>query len=247
MPRASSTCPRPDSDAPLVSAPTTLLYCFQPASLSYSAGAVEGECEKGCSSMAGPWLTFVIIAALALLIPLAVLIGQRTPGGPIVVASGGALLAFAGYWVMIGILSASPVDEQRPPDLLPSSLVLTAGIVLLVAAWTLALADAAQGRRWGWVALLSLGFYANVAAAYWLGSSSFLSCLLAGPQSFCPPYNHFTAMLIIAGSFVGPGVALTYALRAPTAGKRTLPDGLSVSPLGATDADAIDQIEIERL
>ncbi|HET9110207.1 MAG TPA: hypothetical protein VFN78_05220 [Ktedonobacterales bacterium] len=194
--------------------------------------------------MAGLWLPIVIIAGLALTIPLAILIGQRTPGGPITVASGGALLAFAGYWVRIVILAMPPVDEQHPPDLFPVTLVLTAGIVLLVAAWTLALADAAQGRRWGWVALLSLGFYANVAAIYGLFGTFVITCMFAASQPYCSSNSRFIEMLVLVGSFVGPAATLVYALRAPTAGKRTLPDGLSVSPLGSADADAI---EIERL
>ena len=208
---------------------------------------MEGESEKGCGSMTGSWLPIVIIAALALTIPIAILIGQRAPGGPITVASGGALLAFAGYWVQVIILVTSPAAAQQPPDLVPSSLTLTGGIVLLVAAWTLAFADAAQARRWGWAALLSLGFYATVAAIYGLFGTFVNMCMFPSSQPYCPSNDRFIEMLVLVGCFVGPGVTLAYALRAPTAGKRTLPDGLSVSPLGATDADAIDAVEIERL
>jgi hypothetical protein len=101
-----------------------------------------------------PSLDQLLIAAFCFVIPIAIVLGHRWLGGPVVVCSGTAFGIFAIFWLFAGSDPAANADI----------LVCFAGALLLLAAWVLALNAATQARRWGWVALLTAATYLSVIA-----------------------------------------------------------------------------------
>lgn len=179
-----------------------------------------------------------IIIALALLIPLSVVIGQWARGGPVTVACIGAALGFALFWVILST-SYSLTPPSFEASLFATLLGYVGGALLTLAAWALALADAIRARRWGWLAAVWLAVYVTIAATYSIFATPIVSCAFSTYPNNCAPQSRIFFWLIAAGSFVGPAVLLTYALRHAT---RAQPDGLSVSPL-----DGADTVRVEPL
>jgi hypothetical protein len=96
-----------------------------------------------------------------------------------------------------------------------SLLTFFAGGMLLLAAWTLALNDAAQARRYWWVALLTFAGFVSVTAFLFSLSPSNL-CLYGQPPEgrllySCAGPDRVALALLIAGYLAGPAVALIYA------------------------------------
>src|SRR5258707_9753593 len=188
---------------------------------------------------------------LSLGIPAAILAGHRHPAGPIVVSSGGACVAFAIFWLVLGGIYA--LFGPPSPRTFVSPLVLLGGVLLLLAAWSLALGAAAQARRYRWFALLSVAGSLSIAVVFI--SMARRDLCLSGPP---PTTNAFafgctapnpTAQLLVAGGYLaGPAAATIYSLRGRGARTGALPEGLSVSPLGAvTDADDEPEVWTDRL
>lgn len=167
---------------------------------------------------------------LALIVPLVIILGERARGGPVTVASIGAALGFAIFW----LITANTLPQNLTANLFASLIGYIGGVLLTLTAWALALADTRRTRRWGWLAAVWLAFYANIAATYFILTSDVASCAYASDLPYCPSQSRILLWLVVAGCFVGPGVMLAYALRHAT---RAKPDGLSVSPLD--DADTV--------
>ena len=196
-------------------------------------------------------LLIALPGLLSLVIPAAILAGHRHPAGPIVVSSGGACAAFAIFWLVLGGIYAL----YGPPSsrTFVSPLVLLGGVLLLLAAWSLALGAAAQARRYRWFALLSVAGSISVAVVFISVARPNL-CLfgtLSTTNAFafgCTASNPTAQLLVAGGYLAGPAAAIVYSLRGRGAGTEALPEGLSVSPLGAmTDADGEPEVWTERL
>lgn len=186
------------------------------------------------------WQPVVLIGSLALVIPLVIILGQRLRGGPTAVASGGALLGIAAVWLLLRT-AYTPTGLNGWAVLL-TIIGLAGGILLLVAGWTLALADAAQSQRWGWLAVLCFTMFLNVAAMYNTYGTAYATCFAqpAQPwQEMCASINPIAEALVILGWFVGPATSLVYALRLHAPQSHALPDDLSVSSLDAPHAESL--------
>jgi hypothetical protein len=184
------------------------------------------------------WIPMLIVGALALIIPLTILIGQWLRIGPMIVANGGALLGLAIFWLNLREFY-QPLGPNRLAPLV-SIVAAIGGALLLLAGWTLALADAALARRWGWMALLCLATFISVGAIYNLVGTPYMTCVALPSEAYaCALVNPIAEALTIAGDFVGPATALVYALRQHALHSRALLDGLSVSPLDAPQAEPL--------
>ncbi len=201
-------------------------------------------------------LQYVLIPAVTLVIPVAIMLGHRRPAGLLLVCAGGALGAFAVFWLLLGGINSlySPVGLIVGPV---GPVVFFGGLLLLIAAWVLALHTAAQARHGRWVALLIVAGYLSFAAIVFSIATPD-RCMFGLPSSEGLSYsycagNPLAQLLVLAGYLAGPAAALAYGLPNPRSrilGIRTLsllralrlrphklPEGLSVSPLSA-DSDA---------
>lgn len=178
------------------------------------------------------WLQLQWIILPILVIPLAILVGMRRTNGAIIVSSAIALLVVVFYAFRNITTPLAPTSEGIN---VLATVAYQIGGVALLAAWTLALAHAAQARRWRWFALI-------VVAGYLAYAISFLSEFLpANTCTFNPPDSgDFSACLqpnvalvlgLALGKAIGPLAILIYALRAPGRRQRQLPEGLVVSSL----------------
>jgi len=131
--------------------------------------------------------------------------------------------------------------------------VLLGGVLLLLAAWSLALGAAAQARRYRWFALLSVAGSLSLAVVYISVASPDL-CLFDTPSTTNAFAFGCTASNPNCPAARGRGLprrtgrrdSLQSPWSRPADG--TLPEGLSVSPLGAmTDADGEPEVWTERL
>lgn len=191
-----------------------------------------------------PSLQQLLVAALCLLVPAAIVLGHRRPSGPIIICSSAALGAFAAFWLLLGGINSLYVRgaSGSPPIGL---LLLFGGLFLLFAAWALALNAAAQARRTEWVILLTVAGYISVAAIIF--SISQPDPCIFGPPPGVEPFGlsctatyPFERLLIIAGYLVGPAATLAYGLRLDGLSRRSrvLPEGVSVSSLRAPTGEA---------
>jgi len=199
-------------------------------------------------------LLYVLIPAVPLVIPVAILLGHRRPAGSLIVCAGGALGIFAVFWLILGGIN-SLFFATSEGQLVSELGVLVSGLLLLIAAWALALHTAAQARHWWWVALLIVAGYLSFAAVVFSIATPD-RCMFGLPSdttfifgigSSCAGPNLLAQLLVLAGYLAGPAAALAYGLsdlrtrildiRIPILRPRHLPEGLSVSPLSA-DGDA---------
>lgn len=188
-----------------------------------------------------PSLQQLLVAALCLLVPAAIVLGHRRPNGPIIVCSGAALGAFAVFWLLLGgiySLYVNGASGNPPIGILP----LFGGLFLLFAAWALALSATAQARQWEWVVLLTAAGYLTVVAVIF-SISQLDPCIFGPPPGtgqfgpICKATYPLVRLLVIAGYLVGPAATLAYGLRPDglRRSSRVLPDGLIASSLRATN------------
>lgn len=178
------------------------------------------------------WAFALLNGLLALVIPAAIIMGHRARGGPLVVMGGGALLALLIFWLSI-------LDGASSDYALAIFYIFLGGMLLLLGAWALALADAARERRWVWVALLSFAVYFTVVPLLAGLLSPYAACLFGSQQSYCASANQVEQALFIVGSFIGPVVIMLYALRARIPERSAPPAGLSAARLSdAPDAES---------
>ncbi|HEU4782683.1 MAG TPA: hypothetical protein VFS83_05020 [Ktedonobacterales bacterium] len=180
-------------------------------------------------------LQWVILPILA--IPLVILLGARRTHGAIIVSSAVALLAvaFAWYRSVTDVLGyRMSVSELGSTD----GIVARVGGVLLLAAWTLALAHAVQLRRWVWFALIVVAGFLSYSITI-LAEVNAQPCAYLPPDGAglpaCQPINQWIYLLIALGEALGPVAALLYVALASRGQRpwrrRQLPEGLVVSSL----------------
>jgi hypothetical protein len=205
------------------------------------------------------WLGLTPVALVPLVIPLAILLGLRTPYGSLAVTSSAAILALAAFWFLLGGISGlrGGFSGHYPLNIY----LLASALLLLVASWGLGLSASAQARRWAWVALLiGAGYLSALAVIVSVASPdpclfppSFASSSLPYGVSYCQGANPLGGLLVAAGFFLAPVAALVSAL--PLLSRRSLlprrlgpPDGLRISPLAtASDGDTDPGMRVERL
>ena len=184
-------------------------------------------------------LQFQWIIAPVLAVPAAILLGMRRPTGAIIVSGVGALLAIAFKWYSS---ATNPTADFTPNGNIVDSVVAQAGGVLLLGGWALALAHAAQARRWRWISVLIFAGYLSYSIILFAELTRANPCAFSPSNDLnsiaCPPPNQLRLLLLALGEAVGPAIILIYGLRAPGRRERQAPDGLVVSSLrGGTAAD----------
>jgi hypothetical protein len=121
-------------------------------------------------------------------------------------------------------------------------------VLLLLTSCTLSLNAAAQARHWLWAAiLLGAGLLNFSMILLPLVMPQLWQCLYDQNSSapvdlLCQPVNPLIPTLLVIGYFVGPAAALVYAVRPWLLLRRThqLPEGLTVSRLGATNDPPVE-------
>jgi hypothetical protein len=187
-----------------------------------------------------PVVSVLLVAAMSLIIPLAIVLGHRRPNGALLFSGAGSLVAFSAFWLVFD--GSSLLDGRNDsPDgsltggMIARGLLLALGAFLLIAAWTLSLNTAAQARSWVWTALLVLAGFLSLAA---LLATLFVPdpCLVGPPNVVgqCAPAPA-AQTLIIVGMLAGPAAVLAYSLRGAAPWRVGRPTGLSVSRLGVAD------------
>jgi hypothetical protein len=169
-------------------------------------------------------------------------LSSPSPSSPAVAAAGGALAAFAAFWLLL--IGAGSFLEYGPgANSVIVPLVIAGGMLLFVAAWTLALTAAARERRWRWLALLALVGYLSVVCILIVIAPPD-PCFFGPPPGLaaesvdfpCVSASPLEQWLVAAGYFAGPATIFVFGLRARIPGLRATPGSLPVSPLG-TAAD----------
>ncbi len=182
------------------------------------------------------WSALLLPAAVLLVIPVAIVIGYRRSVGSIVVSGALAAVIFAAFWLLLGGTSSFYGDSA---NYAVRTLIFFGGVLLALATWILSLNAAAQTRRWVWVGLLLVSGYLTLAAIY--ASFSIQPCFDVPNGEFsCPQPDSLRQALTFLGYLACPVVALMYGVygaRVPGRRVRTLPDGLTVSPLHASPAE----------
>lgn len=190
--------------------------------------------ETRKQQMFSQWLHFQWAIAPILAIPLAILLGMRRPHGALIISSVGALLIVA---ITMFRGATGPIAYDAPGYNILVSFVSQVGSQLLIAAWVLALAHAAQARRWRWFMPLIIVGFLSFDVTFFTGFLAPNLCaqnglLLGRIDTFACSLPHQALLILLAlGQAVGPLLILVYALRAPGRRQRQLPEGLVVSSL----------------
>jgi hypothetical protein len=182
-------------------------------------------------------LPVLLIAAMSLIIPLAIVLGHRHPSGALLLSGGGSLVAFIALWLVFDgsrLLDGSNTSPDR--DATGGVIARGALLALVLAAWTLALNAAAQARRWEWIVLLVLaGFlsFAAVVAVLYLPDG----CLAGSPEGGRTVCAYPDSAAAHHGRRRGrPSGRARVRLRPHVPWRAGPPVGLSNSRLGASDA-----------
>ena len=205
-----------------------------------------------------PAYELLVISAIILVIPAAVLLGHRRAGGAIVVSGAAALAVSIIFWILLGGIASITNTQSINP--LVASMLVVAGLLLQLAAWTLSIHGAATSRRWGWIFLLVVAGYLSFAALLFALEQPVL-CFPGSIQSsqlistlVCVQPNSLVPLLFSLAHLLGPAIPLIYGLvvmassttatassataaSSPIRGRRSLPPGLSISSLKSTDTE----------
>lgn len=199
-------------------------------------------------------LNFLIIVGpilLPLLIPLVIIVTRKRGNGALIACSVIALLCYGFLWLSLFGSTSTLFPMLLTGTLSPLRYALyIIGNFLMLAAWVLALHDAAQARRGRWLAALVITGFLSVSGTTLLFDPCELIGLIAGPNAACGPVSPALSQLMAAIPLAGPIAALVYALRARGPRPRgATPDGLSVSPLSTPMDDGDGELELrtERL
>lgn len=176
-----------------------------------------------------------LFAALPLVVVVTILIGNALPNGAITITSGAAVIAFTTFFLTGGY----GVADHPSSSSVTTPLAWVSAIILLLAAWTLASADAARAHYWGWLALLSVTAYLSFWAILTITAQP-APCLITpsaiGPIVVsCVAPSASLQLLVRVGCFIAPLAAQLYSLRDTLPRSRRRPDGLTISPLSAPD------------
>jgi hypothetical protein len=214
-----------------------------------SLGSILGVARRR-SAVDPETLLLLKFSAIVLVVPVAVLLGHRWQGGAIIVSGGASLAAAIIFWILLGGTSAfGSVGSVNP---VVASLLEIAGVVLLLAAWTLSINGAATSRSWLWVFLLVIVGYISIATQV-IAVAEPAACFpgIAHPYSvvytlLCSDNNPYLPLLFTLAHILGPAVVLMHGLMAVraradatqpavaiSAGRRGPPPGLYISPINS--------------
>lgn len=163
--------------------------------------------------MLSPWAGIALWSLLPLAIVPLILIGRLLPNGASTATSGAAVITLSFFFTFLNGGYGLPARPTNPT----SAIVWLLGLLLLLAAWILALADAAQGRRWRWLLPLTLSAYLSFCALLALAISPdpcpFQPGQDIGPGLQCGQPDQILHLLTLAGCYIGALTALLYSLR----------------------------------
>jgi hypothetical protein len=202
-----------------------------------------------------PIVQLLEISSICLVVPVAVVLGHRWPGGAIVVSGGAALAASIIFWILIGGTAA--FEGVGAVNSVVAGILEVAGALLLLAGWTLSINRAATSRGWLWVFLLVVAGYISFATQV-IAIAEPAVCFpgIAHPYSvaynlLCSEQNPYLPLIFNLAHVIGPAVVLLYGLVAVRAGagatrsaaaslggRRWPPPGLYISPLTSAAAEA---------
>lgn len=188
--------------------------------------------------MLSQWMLVALVAAAPLVVAIAILIGARLPNGTITITSGAAVIAFTIFFAFLG--GGAGLSGDTAPNSPLNPLVWIIGMILLLAAWTLAFADAVQARRWRWAAPLTVATYLSFCALLSLAVRPD-PCLFVPPQGFgaggaqCAAPNQSLQLIVLIGCYIGPLTAHLYSLRDTLPHATAQASDLTVSPLHAEE------------
>lgn len=167
------------------------------------------------------WEPLLLFPLLVLIIPIAILIGQRWRSGPLVSLSAGAILGMVIYLALLALTWSSfsaNFNQSFGGYYTEAVLSLVGGAVLLLGASALAFADVLRGRRRVWLAPLCLFAYATFVGTLGFVTTPLRFCgdALGGPNGgpSCAPPDFSLFAIFGALSLAGPIATLLYALLA---------------------------------
>jgi hypothetical protein len=197
-----------------------------------------------------PVVQLLEFSSICLVVPVAVVLGHRWPGGAIVVSGGAALAASIIFWILIGGTAA--FEGVGAVNSVVAGILEVVGVLLLVAAWTLSINGAATSRSWLWVFLLVVvGYISFAAQVISIGEPAACFPGIAHQYSvtynlLCTGQNPYLPLIFNLAHVIGPAVVLLYglvAVRAAADATRTAtanlgsrrgpPPGLYISPINS--------------
>lgn len=195
--------------------------------------------------------TFAIVLifgplVLPLLIPLVIIVTRKRSNGALAALSAIALLCYGSLWLSLFGSTSTLFPMLLTGTLSPLRYALyITGNFLMLAAWILALHDAAQARRGRWLGVIIFTGFLAVSGTTLLFNPCELISLIAGPNAACGPVNPMLNQLMAAIPLAGPIATLVYALRTREPRLRGATSaGLSVSSLAAPMDDGDGDLEM---
>lgn len=180
------------------------------------------------------WEPLLLISLLVMVIPVAILIGQRWRGGPQFSLSAGAILGVVIYLALIW--ASYSTSGYEPVDNTIGALSLLGGAILLLGALALGFADALRTRRLVWALIQSALVYGSFVSMLGFVSEPVKSCSFLPSGAVCAPPDVGRFVLFVVLSLAGPIATLVYALRTGAQRQpREAPEGPTVSRLTAEE------------
>jgi hypothetical protein len=185
------------------------------------------------------WEPMLLFPLLALVIPVAILIGQRWRGGPLISLSAGATLGVVIYLALMwSSFSADPNHIYDNSTV--ETLSLVGGAILLLGAGAVAFTDALRGQRRGWAFIQCALVYGSFAGMVGFSVSPVRFCGALPSGEFCASPDLGRFALFAALTLAGPVATLVYALlaqgrTAAAPAQLEQPEGLTISRLTAEE------------
>jgi hypothetical protein len=180
------------------------------------------------------WEPMLLFPLLVMVIPVAILLGQRWRGGPQISLSAGAILGVVIYlaltWASFATRGYEPIENTI------GTLALLGGAILLLGALALGFADALCTRRRVWALIQSALVYGSFVGMLGFMLEPVRVCSFLPSGAICAPPDMGRFALTIALMLAGPIATLVYALRTGAQRQpRTLPEGLTITRLTAEE------------
>lgn len=163
------------------------------------------------------WEPLLLFPLLVLIIPIAILIGQRWRSGPLVSLSAGAILGMVIYLALLALTWSSfsaNFNQSFGGYYTEAVLSLVGGAVLLLGASALAFADVLRGRRRVWAVIQCALVYGSFVGMLGFFLSPVTYCGELPSGTYCTPFDYGRFAIFGALSLAGPIATLLYALLA---------------------------------
>ena len=153
---------------------------------------------------------FLIIAAIALPIPAAILIGQRWRSGAMVASALGVLIALLPIWIIsvMNLPSAWPYWELFS---YVAIFLVAGGVLLFVSAWAVALERAFSQRHWWGFLLVLVGGLVSDGLFFLVNPLFYYPCPSGSSGLSCFSDPQLTHTIFLAAILIGPAAILAYA------------------------------------